>query len=124
MSKQSSAFVEGIWASDEQAWSFARNNNPRNQCYVPAGTQSSTNIQRFKKGDEHKAFSLWWVVCQFGVVCYHLYLDGFTIPFNKALLLEHLKPAVRKFNRNNHLLCARNICTTRLADVLVIPMKL
>jgi hypothetical protein len=34
---------------------------------VEKATRSSKNISRFKKGNEHKCFSLWWVVGKSGV---------------------------------------------------------
>jgi hypothetical protein len=100
MAAKSDRFFQHLCASDEQSWSFELKPNSRNECFVVApGTRSSTNISRFKKGDEHQVFSMWWTVWRGGVLAYELYEGGFTMDLYDEFLTDSLEPAVKKISR-------------------------
>lgn len=88
-------FCEDQHFSDEKPLFYALLQNPRNGVIVvDAGERPTTNITRIGTSGTKKAFSLYWQICRTGVVCYKLYVEGFTMPFYSKVLQDCNKPAM------------------------------
>jgi len=87
-------FLNGLWYSDEQPYPVTLGFNSKNDIqWVTEGTRSTTNHHRHSKGDDKKAFNLWWVVSPQGVVCFLLYQNFMNVDFFHELMMTYVKPA-------------------------------
>jgi len=88
--------------SDEKPFAFYLLPNVQNACFVVnKGEEKHTNVLRVPKAADHSCFSLFWVICIIGVVCYHLCTNGFSMQFYRYLLEKLVQPAVKELKEKD-----------------------